>query len=469
MREDEMDPSSPQQMGYRPLDLEALARASDMMELTPDKLSVRIIGLNGTYPIDDLIPGTIGLEQSLGENGVFICVLGYIFVAVIGALGNGLVLFTVLTRPKMRIMRHVFICNLAASDFVLCAITTPLTLLEVLGNPIGTVGLMCKIVPALQATSVYVSTLNITAIALERYKVIVYSIASTPSRKIIIALLVGGIWLLAVALSMPFIIFRTRVAFGIPKIRVMYKCTEVWPMPFGRALYSIFCMVFQYCMPSFIIGAAHARIVLKLRRRFVNRFEGSQSLGNGNGHTSSSHAGAPSGGPHHHHPEDSEAMEILRGRRKKQQRRQTKTNLLLCMIALIFALCWLPLNVVNIIADFSTDSYAEYRTFFDIVFVGAHLFAMSSAVANPILYGFLNENFRHEFREVFLFWMRCLFCGRTFGLEQQRPGSVVVVHSKVPPAGTAVSAAGVAAAPSEVVLTSTRYHKTLESELTAAL
>jgi neuropeptide F receptor len=275
--------------------------------------------------------------------------------------------------------------------------------LEVLGYTVGTVGLMCKIVPALQATSVYVSTLNITAIALERYKVIVYSIATTPSRKVMIALTVGGIWVLAFALSMPFIIFRTRVTFGIPRIREIFKCTEMWPVPFGRALYSLFCMVFQYCMPSFIIGAAHARIVLKLRRRFVNRFEGSQPLGNG--HSSS-------------HCEDSKAMEMIRGRRKKQQRRQAKTNLLLCMIALIFAVCWLPLNVVNIIADFSQDSYADYRATFDMVFVGAHLFAMSSAVANPILYGFLNDSFRHEFREVFLFWTRFVFCGRTFGLER---------------------------------------------------
>lgn len=55
-------------------------------------------------------------------------VVFYIFVSVIGALGNGLVLFTVLSRPKMRMMRHVFISNLAVSDFILCAITTPFTL-----------------------------------------------------------------------------------------------------------------------------------------------------------------------------------------------------------------------------------------------------------------------------------------------------------------------------------------------------
>ena len=277
--------------------------------------------------------------------------------------------------------------------------------LEVLGSPIGTVGIMCRIVPTLQATSVYVSTLSITAIALERYKVIVYSVNPTPSRKLIISLIVGFIWFLSLALSMPFIVFRTRVAFGIPKIRLTYKCTEVWPVPYGRALYSIFCMVFQYCMPSFIIGAAHVRIVLKLQRRYMNRQE--EHL-QGFAHSSNGHSS---------HVEESEVMEVLRGRRKKQRRRQTRTNLLLLLISMIFALCWLPLNVINIIADFSTDSYTEHRTLFDILFVGSHLFAMSSAVANPILYGFLNENFRREFKIIFLYWLRCLFCGKTFGFE----------------------------------------------------
>ncbi|XP_055337472.1 neuropeptide F receptor-like [Paramacrobiotus metropolitanus] len=392
---------------YSPgLTQEALSKAGAMMELMPDGQHVRIFGLNKTYDLDDLIPNVIGPDETLGKNGVLITVVGYIFVSIIGALGNALVLFTIFSRPKMRIMRHVFIANLAASDFVLCSITTPLTLLEVLGHPIGTLGVMCKIVQALQATSVYVSTLSITAIALERYKVIVYSINPTPSRRIILALMIGFIWLISMALSMPFVIFRTSLLIGIPNIRVFYRCTEVWPITYGRALYSIFCMVFQYCMPSFIIGIAHVQIVLKLRHRFSTRLDTPQTLSVNGHHTTTQ--------------EDSEVLEIVRGRRKRQRRRQRKTNLLLCIIALIFAICWLPLNVVNIIADFSSDLYTENQALFQRIFVGAHLFAMSSAVTNPILYGFLNENFRKEFQDVFLFWVRCLCGNNAFVLNHTR-------------------------------------------------
>lgn len=261
---------------------------------------------------------------------------------------------------------------------------------------------MCKLLPALQATSVYVSTLNITAIALERYQVIVYSTNPTPHRKFVIACIVTSIWLLSFALSMPFVIFRTTLRFGIPKIRVIFSCTEVWPTPYGRAIYSIFCMFFQYYMPIIVIGAAHARIVRKLDRRYINRPESSPIPRNGY----SSHA------------EESEVQDLARTRRKGQKRRQRKTNLMLFMIALIFALCWLPINVINIIADFSTDLYTENVAIFQPSFVVAHLIAMSSAVANPILYGFLNENFRSEFRSIFMFWVRLLFCGRTFGMEK---------------------------------------------------
>lgn len=80
-------------------------------------------------------------------------------------------------KPQMRTARNLFILNLAISDLLLCLVTMPLTLVEILSKywPLGRQPIVCKMIGTLQATSIFVSTISITAIALDRYQVIVYA------------------------------------------------------------------------------------------------------------------------------------------------------------------------------------------------------------------------------------------------------------------------------------------------------
>lgn len=98
-------------------------------------------------------------------------IAAYTVLIVLGSCGNGLVVVAVVRKPAMRTARNMFIVNLAVSDLVLCLVTMPLTLMEELTIywPLGTHDLPCKMLGALQATSIFVSTISITAIALDRY------------------------------------------------------------------------------------------------------------------------------------------------------------------------------------------------------------------------------------------------------------------------------------------------------------
>jgi neuropeptide Y receptor len=51
---------------------------------------------------------------------------------IVGATGNLLVILVVIRNRAMRTARNVFIVNLAISDLMLCLITMPLTLVEIL-------------------------------------------------------------------------------------------------------------------------------------------------------------------------------------------------------------------------------------------------------------------------------------------------------------------------------------------------
>jgi len=71
----------------------------------------------------------------------------------------------------MRTPRNIFIINLAISDLTLCLFTQPFNLLKVL-MPAWRLGrFMCKFVPMCSGANVFVSTISITAIALDRFQV----------------------------------------------------------------------------------------------------------------------------------------------------------------------------------------------------------------------------------------------------------------------------------------------------------
>ena len=131
-------------------------------------------------------------------------------VITIGSIGNLLVIIAFARQPTLRSRRNAFIINLAVSDLLLCFITMPLTLIELLNDhwPLGDSVLSCKAAGGLQAVSIFVSTITITAIALDRYQLIVYPTKDVLKR---IGAIAGifFIWINGFCLASPIFVFRT--------------------------------------------------------------------------------------------------------------------------------------------------------------------------------------------------------------------------------------------------------------------
>jgi len=113
------------------------------------------------------------MNRSLDQPYFSLFICAYVLLAGVGSLGNCLVIISVIRKPTMRTARNLFIINLAASDLLLCFVTMPLTCIELLSIywPLPRSVLICKLVGSLQAVSVFVSTISITTIALDRYQV----------------------------------------------------------------------------------------------------------------------------------------------------------------------------------------------------------------------------------------------------------------------------------------------------------
>lgn len=158
------------------------------------------------------------------------------------------------------------------------------------------------------------------------------------------------IWVTAFALASPLYIFRNLKThkFGLLGIESLSFCIEDWPIHNGRAIYSVFSLIFQYLLPVLVVVIAHVQIHKRLR-----------------------------------------------GRRRTTR----KTPAILIAIAATYVISWFPLNVFNLVADFSTEDLLDEKAM-TITYAVCHMFGMSSAVSNPLLYGWLNDNFRKEFEEI---------------------------------------------------------------------
>lgn len=77
-------------------------------------------------------------------------------------------------------------------------------------------------------------------------------------------------------------------------------------------------------------------------------------------------------------------------------------SLLVAGIVIIFVVSWLPLGIFSLLADlvftYDSDSYenSSPHSMYTALAV-VHICAMTSAISNPIVYGWLNSNIRREF------------------------------------------------------------------------
>ena len=134
-------------------------------------------------------------------------------------------------------------------------------------------------------------------------------------------------------------------------------------------------MAFQYLLPLTIITFAHLRIWFKLKNRLSDqRNPGAFPVEVQN--------------------------DVMLQRQAAEQRRKRRTNVILLIIGVVFALSWLPLNICNIIADVNPQLLLRIDRH-NLLIPTCNLLVLLSVCINPILYGWLNENFRREFLLVF--------------------------------------------------------------------
>nr|XP_061800518.1 neuropeptide FF receptor 2-like [Nerophis lumbriciformis] len=292
-------------------------------------------------------------------------------------LGNGVVCFMVLRRRGMRTVTNLFILNLAVSDLLVGIFCMPTTLVDniITGWPFGNT--VCKLSGMVQGISVSASVFTLVAIAVDRFRCIVYPF----KQKLTIATskrIIAVIWVLAASISCPSgvmlhvaqepsvrIVLRRR-----QESRPFYWCRENWPGPDMRKVYTTVLFVNIYLAPLALIVIMYARIGLVLFR------------------SSKPSASLRGLGP------GTEAQRAV-------SRKKKRVIAMLLVVALLFVLSWLPLWTLMMLSDYARLSESQYRVVNIYLYPLAHWLAFFNSSVNPIIYGFFNENFRRGFRAAF--------------------------------------------------------------------
>ncbi|XP_076999826.1 neuromedin-B receptor [Tamandua tetradactyla] len=181
--------------------------------MPPQALSNLSLGA-GAGP-SDLVPGVaerdfLGAPDGRGAELVMRCVIPslYLLIIAVGLLGNALLLKTFVATSALRSVPNIFISNLAAGDLLLLVTCVPVDASRYFFDEWVFGRLGCKLIPAIQLTSVGVSVFTLTALSADRYRAIVNPMDVQASGALLrTCATAGGIWVVSVLLAVPEAVF----------------------------------------------------------------------------------------------------------------------------------------------------------------------------------------------------------------------------------------------------------------------
>ncbi|XP_019955916.2 G-protein coupled receptor 83 [Paralichthys olivaceus] len=291
------------------------------------------------------------------EGGVkVLLVAAYSLIIVVSLFGNILVCHVLVKNKRAQSATSLFIMNLAVADIFITVLNTPFTLVRFVNSTWVFGRTMCHISRFVQYCSLHVSTLTLTAIALDRRQVILHPLRPRRSQAQGRAWVVV-IWIMATCFSLPHAIYQKLLTFTYSKDEERSLCVPDFPEPSDIYWQYIDLLTFilLYMLPLLIVSASYTTVACRLWRH--------NTIGDT---TTAQHA--------------------------TQRRKRRRTLAMLLLVVGVFAVCWFPLNcyVVLLSSQAIHSSNTLYFCF--------HWLAMSSTCYNPFIYCCLNPTFRQELR-----------------------------------------------------------------------
>lgn len=312
---------------------------------------------------------TACLPPQLHPTSNFFLVLVYLFIVVVGLLGNTLVIYVVLRYSKMQTVTNIYIVNMAIADeCFLTSIPFLVATTIVRSWPFGRA--MCKIYFTITGINQFTSSTFITIMSADRYIAICHPITSPKLRTPVISKIVAlSAWLASAFMIFPVVLYADAVNDGGEG---HYSCNIIWPTsnsttPVMRIFntFTLYSFTLTFAIPVILILNFYVLVIRKL-----------QTVGPKN-----------------------KSKEL-----KKSHRKVTK---LVLTVITVYVCCWTPYWVGQLVLIFQSSESEEglqchradgsSESFFVLYHLITSILSTANSAMNPVLYAFLSDNFKKSF------------------------------------------------------------------------
>lgn len=271
----------------------------------------------------------------------------HIIVFIVGLLGNSLVIYVVVRYTRMKTVTNLYILNLALADEIYILGIPFLCTHNVLSYwPFG--GFLCKVYMTADIMSQFSSTFCLTVMSIDRYLAVVHPMKTHKWRKPQVAKILNALmWVVSFIIALP-VAFFSNIQEGFN------SCNITWPNTLWSNVFILYTAILGFFGPVVVICLCYLLLVIRVRS-----------------------AGARAG--------------LTRLRQSER-----KVTRMVVIIVLVFVLCWLPFfttQIVNLVYTIPENNIVA-----TVYFITVILTYVNSA-ANPILYGFLSNNFKQSFQK----------------------------------------------------------------------
>ncbi|XP_076594418.1 opioid receptor, delta 1b [Chaetodon auriga] len=325
-----------------------------------ERYSVSITPFNATFSEDLLRLSSSSNDTNKAATRdatsliIAVCITAlYSLICVVGLLGNVLVMYGVVRYTKMKTATNIYIFNLALAD-ALATSTLPFQSAKYLMStwPFGEP--LCKVVIAIDYYNMFTSIFTLTMMSVDRYIAVCHPVRALDFRTPAKAKLINVcIWILSSAIGVPVMIM------AITKVteKGNTACMLRFPKPewYWDTVMKICVFIFAFVVPVLVITICYGLMILRLK-----------------------------------------SVRLLSGSKEKDRNLRRITRMVLVVVA-AFIICWTPIHIFIIIKTMVDIDHKNL-----VVMASWHLciaLGYTNSSLNPVLYAFLDENFKRCFRD----------------------------------------------------------------------
>nr|AKQ63023.1 orphan G-protein coupled receptor 23 [Platynereis dumerilii] len=326
---------------------------------------------------------------------------------VVGVIGNGLVVFALLGDKKARNATSAFLVSLAVADLLFLLVCVPYEAASKLVNYWSGGLVLCKVSGYVDMLTAAASILNLTAVSVERYVVIVHPMKTrswfTLGNTIKVILIV---WLVALLLCSPILHIMstaTTLFYNNASYEIRQEC---WDSNFRnqdeRIAFAWYQLLIMFLLPLIVMGYCYAIVIHVLwlsTKQLAKMTHGSRDdesrqrlTGNNSFSTPTQRIGGTAG----HSSGRSVIRQAVKDQSAEVREARKQVIRMLLTIIVIFLLCWGPKLILTILKRHELAMLHREDAF--AINLAINLLPYLQSAVNPIIYGFMSKNFRRSLR-----------------------------------------------------------------------